>query len=89
MDATGCAAVPACLPVCLPACLPLPLVLLQGLVDLVERRAFHFEGSSGEKVVGKWAYRAARCSWRGLRERTASAQCVYRWGIGGGGCRWM
>jgi elongation factor G len=26
---------------------------LRGLVDLVERRAFHFEGSSGEQIVGE------------------------------------
>lgn len=26
---------------------------LQGLVDLIDRKAFRFEGASGEKVVGE------------------------------------
>ena len=28
---------------------------LRGLVDLIDRRAFHFEGASGEQVVGECA----------------------------------
>jgi len=37
---------------------------LKGLIDLVDRRAFMFEGSSGERVVG---------------ERRGKLQCLPSW----------
>lgn len=48
---------------------------LRGLVDLVERRAFHFEGPSGEQVVGE----CVKGGVEGKRRRGGGGESGHVW----------
>ena len=53
---------------------------LRGLVDLIDGRAFHFEGASGEQVVGEWHAALLAHSLACLPAAVTACLCRSCWG---------